>query len=132
MLTIAPTEFRKRRGRAKSRPATAPPIVAPTLIGAVYEWEEARVTLTFDRPVNVDGFDPLLLLVSDADEQGVRYEGSGVVTLTEQVVVRIGLAEIGASIGPGVTLTANAGAGIIAADNGAAWAGVTNLGLPFP
>ena len=101
-------------------------------VTAVTHAEEARVTLTFDRPVNVDGFDPLLLLVSDADEQGVRYEGSGVVTLTGPVVVRIGLAEIGASIGPGVTLTANAGAGIVAADGGAAWAGVTDLDLPFP
>jgi hypothetical protein len=55
------------------------------------------------------------------------HEGSGVTA-----VVRIGLAEIGASMGPGVTLTANAGAGIIAADGGAPWAGVTDVELPFP
>ena len=102
------------------------------LVSAAYEWEEARVTLTFDRAINVDGFDPLLLLVSDADVQGVRYEGSGVITLIGPAVVRIGLAEIGPSIGPGVTLTATAGAGIIAADDAAAWAGVTGLELPFP
>ena len=107
---------RKRRQVASSVPALV-------LIAADYEWEEARVTLTFDRAVNIDGFDGTLLLVDDAVEQGVRYEGSGVVTLIGPAVARVGLAEIGASIGPGVTLTATAGAGIVAADDGAAWAG---------
>jgi hypothetical protein len=34
--------------------------------------------------------------------------------------------------GPGVILTAAAANGIVAADGGAAWAGVTDLPLPLP
>ena len=34
--------------------------------------------------------------------------------------------------GPGTLLTAGAGTGIVAADDGGAWAGVAGLELPFP
>ena len=34
--------------------------------------------------------------------------------------------------GAGVTMTATGATGIVAADDGTPWAGVTELGLPFP
>jgi hypothetical protein len=46
--------------------------------------------------------------------------------------LRVFLAGIAEWIGEGVTISVSAANGIVAADDGGAWAGATDLALPFP
>ena len=133
MLTIPPAPFRNRRGRPLRRPpAATPPPVAPTLVAATYA-ESTEVSLDFDRPVDVAGFDGSQIVVDDAEFALTRYAATGLVTQTGPASLLIGLEPIGpATGGSGVTLTASAASGIVAVDGGAAWAGVADVELPFP
>ena len=48
------------------------------------------------------------------------------------LTVRLGLVGVGEATGSGVTLSAGAGNGIIAQDDGGAWPGVADVELPWP
>ena len=52
--------------------------------------------------------------------------------LVNPTTVRVALNAIGGAMTPGVHLTAGAANGIVAADDGGAWAGVVELALPWP
>ena len=124
-----PAEVRKRRGR--TRPAPRVP-VALTLIAAAYDPDLATLTLTFDRPINVTAFETGQLDVNDTEFRALRLEAVGGAWLSGPLSVVIELAEIDASSGSGVRLSATGATGIRAADDGGTWAGVTDLALPFP
>jgi hypothetical protein len=83
----------------------------------------AYVTLTFDRAVSITGVHPAAISVNDGEFADA--------TLVSPTTVRVTL-ELDSDAGPGVTLTASPDNGIVAADDGAAWAGVSDVGLPFP
>ena len=130
MLKPAVSPFRKRRRRVRRKPAA---IVAPlTLVSAAYDAGGPAVTLTFDRAVDVSAFSGGDVLVDDATFNGMRYTGEVAEVEGPPTVVRVLLTDVGDDLGAGVTLTATAGNGIVAAGDGAAWAGVTDLGLPWP
>jgi hypothetical protein len=63
---------------------------------------------------------------------GFTYVGYDAAIVVGPTTVQILLSGIEEYAGPGVILTAAAGNGIVAADGGLAWAGVTDLSLPFP
>ena len=120
---------RRRRQDVSSSPAPAPP-VALTLIAAEYD-TGTTIELTFDRAVDIAGIVVGDVSVNEGPES-IRYVGSGAATLVTPTKVVIGLVEDGGQGAPFITLTAGAGNGIVAVDDGGAWAGVTNLVLPFP
>jgi hypothetical protein len=115
----------------RRRPAKVETSVSPlTLVSASYE-STVSVTLTFDRAIDVAGVDGAAITVADGST-GFRYAGTGgaiplsanVVELLLEGVEEIPLGEI--------TMTATAANGIVALDDDVAWAGVVELGLPFP
>ena len=101
------------------------------MVAATYDRGEPSVTLTFDRAVDLAGFDPSSLNVFDGPE-AFELGGTGAITILAPDSAKIILIHNFDFTGPGVTMTATGGAGIVAQDGGAAWAGVTGLELPFP
>jgi hypothetical protein len=88
------------------------------------------VRLNFDRDVDITHVVPSEITIDDGPGTGKLLGGTG--AAHEPGVVNVALAVIGTSESAETTLTAGAGNGIVAADDGAAWAGVTDLVLPFP
>ena len=111
-------------------PFNAPP-AALVLVAATYA-ESTWVRLTFDRPIDIGGFVGAAIVVNDGDLSATRWQGIAPATLIGPASVEIQLAEI-EPIGAGdVRLTASAGNGIVAVDDGGTWGGVSALSLPFP
>ncbi len=63
----------------------------------------------------------------------MRFEASGDITIVNPNTVRLGIAKIASITQSGTTLTASDTNGIVSADDPSiAWAGVSELELPFP
>jgi hypothetical protein len=120
--TLTKPFIRRRRRR---RPVTL------TLVEATYNDSDA-VHLRFDRPVNIDSVDVTQVTINDPEFSGNTFVGTGEAVLETPTMVYVPLAVTGTATGTGVQLTASADTGIVAAGDGAAWAGVTELQLPFP
>jgi hypothetical protein len=99
------------------------------LVAAAYD-PGATVTLTFDRPVDVAAMDVAAVAVDDGPVMGFRYVGFGTPTMLDPRTVNVTLTGVEDFPGPGVTLSVAAGNGIVAAGGGA-WAGVSDVALPF-
>jgi hypothetical protein len=88
------------------------------------------VWLTFDRPVDVAGIVPSAIVVNDAITAGGKYAGYAA-ALAGPAVVEVSLEFVQAITGTEIRLDAGPGTGIVAADDGGAWAGA-DVVLPFP
>jgi hypothetical protein len=119
--------------RRQKRPVPAP-LAALTLVGAIYEGDDEPrlLTLTFDRAIDTAGLAGAQITVRDGGLNERIYNATGAVTRPSASSVRIILVETGPVAGDDVRLTATGSNGIVAADDGAAWAGVSNVVLPFP
>ena len=129
--TLTPLPFQPRKSpvrRPRPQPAPAPP-AAPVLVAATCD-EAPTLTLVFDRPVDVSGIDVALIRV-DYASLGFSYVGFGEPTVLDPVTVRLAMTGVEEYMGPGIVLTAAAGNGIVAADAGLPWAGVSGMELPF-
>jgi hypothetical protein len=104
---------------------------AISLIAATYEGDDTPqfLTLVFDRAVDTAGLVGAQITVRDGEVNERTYHGTATVTRPDEMTVRIQLVDAGPFVGADTRLTATAGTGISAV--GAAWAGVTNLLLPF-
>ena len=123
---------RKRRGKPKRNAAPAPPpVVGPVLVAAQWDVGATLLTLTFDRAVNATGLQPDSVVVFDGSAV-TEYRNNGDVGQPTPESAEILMAEFGEFTGSGQHMTAIAGNGIVSQSDGAAWAGVTNLFLPFP
>ena len=130
-MVDVPPVYRKRRGRVKRKPPAPPAPAGPlVLVAAAYE-ETAYVDLTFDRAVSVAEAVAGAFAVRDGTV-GWRYVGFGAPSLVSANVVRVELTGDEEIVQAGVTLSVAPGNGIVAAGDGAAWAGATDLELPFP
>lgn len=128
MLLFPPSEFRKRAGRPKRK---APP-VALTRVAAYYE-PATLVRLTFDRAIDVSSVDGNAILVFDGASENERFKVDAPGELVGPATVEFSLIALGAWAGPAdVRLDATAATGIVAAEDGGTWSGVTGLVLPFP
>ena len=97
------------------------------------EYEEATwVQLTFDRAIDIGALVGSTIVVNDGAMSGARWEATGNATLMGPAIVRIEVADFASATGPATVLDAGAGNGIVAVDDGGAWAGVTELELPWP
>ena len=126
---IVPTKRRTRRVRRPDRAATPTPTL--TLTAASYQ-SGTSVTLTFDRAVDADGLNGTQIVVSDVSGTGDRYVATGTKIQLDPQTLMLGLVVSGSPTQQGVVMNATADTGIVAADDGGTWAGVTNLPLPFP
>jgi hypothetical protein len=98
---------------------------------ATYDIETESVTLAFDRAVDASAYDPAAITVQDGVYAGGLFVGSAA-TVINPTTIQVFLEQIGSPTVPDVELSATALTGIVATDDGGAWAGVTNLVLPFP
>ena len=124
---------RKRRAVPVAGP-TPPPPVALVLVSAAYQtFDDPFLTLTFDRAINIEAFEGSGMLVDDGQFRLTLFDALGGLTLEDPQTLRIELTTVGPSTAAGdVLLSAAANNGIVAVDDGGAWAGVANLALPFP
>jgi len=77
-------------------------------------------------------YDPAAITVQDGEFAVGLFVGSGPATVVNPTTIQVFLEQIGSPTVPDVELSATAGTGIVAADDGGTWAGVTALVLPFP
>jgi hypothetical protein len=101
-------------------------------VAAWYDSSEPWVYLKFDRAVHVDGFDAGQVTLLDGTQNAAQYVGGGPAVLIDSLTVQVTMEFVGPYAGDAVTVSATASTGIVAADDGAAWGGVTDLVLPFP
>ena len=116
--------------RRKRKSDAIPSPVA--LVAAGFDDIALRLTLTFDRAVDASGLVGNAVVVDDPVGTGMRYEAIGAVTVLTPASFEVGMTDVQGATGTGVRLTAGPANGIVAADGGAVWAGVTGLELPFP
>jgi len=130
--TFIPARPRIRRKRRSVAPLAPPPPTALTLVSAVYDSGIPKVRLTFDRAINLGGYDGTAVVVDDEADTFNAYQGTGGAFPIGANAVDIFLVDPTPPSGPGTTLTATAANGIVAVDDGGAWAGCISLTLPFP
>ena|SRR5688572_8313402 len=131
MLLPAPPLYpRKRKPRPRGNRPPAP-AAALTLVAADYDPGTA-VILTFDRAIDISSLDGSAIIIDDGAFQGFRYSATLAAALTAPATVRIELDGVEEFVGPDVRMTAGAGNGIVAVDDGGTWAGVVNVVLPLP
>ena len=122
---------RSPRRRAR-RPADTAGPAAPALVAAGFDDVALTLTLTFDQAVDASAMVGNAVVVDDAAGTGTQYAAIEPAAAPSPTTVEVAMTEVQAATGAGVRLTAGAGNGIVAADGGAAWAGVSGLELPFP
>lgn len=127
MLTIPIPPYRRRHvsRRRVDSPEPAPP-PAPVLVAGHFG-EESGLQLTFDRTVAVTGFDGTALVVI-YPVQSQKYNASGT-PVVSGVNVQMSVSLIGAATGTHATLDATAGSGIVGAEGGTPWAGISGFVL---
>ena len=123
---------RRRRKRRAVVSQPTPPPAALVLVSAVYDSGIPKVRLTFDRAINLGGYDGTAVVVDDEADTFNAYQGTGGAFPIGANAVDIFLVDPTVPTGPGTTLTATAANGIVAVDDGGAWAGCVSLTLPFP
>jgi hypothetical protein len=122
-----PNHRRKRRSVVS---APLPP-AALTLVGAWFD-DTGFLTLAFDRAIDISAMDGDAMVVNAPIVTENQYVATGPAVLEDPATVRISVVEIGPASGDAVVLTAGVDNGIVAVEDGAAWAGVAELELPFP
>jgi hypothetical protein len=130
-MTNPPSTFipaKRRVGRTPRR--TVGPM--PVLVSGLYDFAAGSLTLAFDRAINIAGLAGGQITVNDPVIAGARFEATAGATLLGPTTIRLLLADVAGASGNDVTLSATPTNSVVAVDNGAAWAGVTDLELPFP
>jgi hypothetical protein len=129
MLIVPPAKYRRQRGRVKERQPMGP--VPLVLVSASYDSGGGFVVLQFERPIDVSGLNGSLVQLNDPASD-LLFAGTNGTVMLDASTVQIGLSMIEDADEPGVVLNVLAGNGIVVVDDGTAWAGVSELGLPFP
>ena len=124
-------EFTRRGRRSGLTNTPTPTPTAPVLVAAAYEIG-AAVTMEFDQAIDIGAMSVASVLVDDAPETGWRWEGTGTPSLQSPTTVRVELSIDGEAVGSAITLTAGPGPNVVAAAGGMAWAGVSDVALPYP
>ena len=126
------TPFRRKRIQSR-KPSPTPPVAPPTLAAASFDPETGLyVQLQFDQAVDPSGVVGNQIMINDDQFSGREWVADGAITIVNPTTIRLGVSDAGGTEGPGLKLTAGAGNGIVSADSGEMWSGVTDLALPFP
>ncbi len=129
---LAKKSPQRRRRQVVSSPPTPAPPVGLVLVAAAYQ-ESTWVRLTFDRPIDISSFNGSAISVDDGPLSGTLWVGLELsATLIGPATVQIELEPYDPSSSAQTLLNAAAGTGIVAVGDAAAWAGVSDVELPFP
>jgi hypothetical protein len=112
-------------------PPPGPLVLVAAELGAD-PFGEYLVTLTFDRAIDVAALDPSQVTLDDAAGAGWVYAGAAIDSRPDPRTLVLNMAATDVPATAENRLNATADTGIVAADDGAAWAGVAGVGLPFP
>ena len=128
--TFIPARPPRRRRKRRNLP-TAGPLV---LVAATYDVNVPSLRLSFDRAIDISAFNGSAVVVDDSADSGNAYVGTGGAFHVGANALEIFLVDPTPATGSGTTLSAAADNGIVALAPpvGAAWAGVTELALPYP
>ncbi len=125
--TIIPVKPRIRR-RRRAVVNVVPPLV---LVSAGYEPDVPSIDLLFERDIDFSGIDVSAFTVADGVIAMCTWVGTGSYWLGSRWV-QVLFTRVGDFSGPGTLMTVGAGNGIVAVEDGGAWAGVAGMGLPWP
>ena len=133
-MSISPTfilaKLRHGRKRRSVEPTQTPPLM---LVSATYShFEPAYIVLAFDRAIDIAALDGSAIGVVDGTINSLEYDGTGGASLLNATTVKIFLTELGITPATVTVLNATAINGIVATDDAGAWAGASELNLPFP
>ena len=132
-MVIKPINPPFLRRRKPARSGATPPVAPPVLTAASFDPETGLfVQLQFDQAIDPSGVVGNQIMINDDQFSGREWVADGAITIVNPTTVRLGVSDAGGTEGPGLTLTAGAGNGIVSADSGEMWSGVTDLALPFP
>jgi hypothetical protein len=135
MLLPQTPPFRKRAGKPLRPPKPAPP-APPVLVAAAQESDPVTgdwlLRLTFDRAVDASGLAPAQVTMDDAAGTGWVFVATGVASTPDPQTLVLALAQTDVPAHDDASFTATPANGIVAADDGAAWAGVVECVLPYP
>lgn len=127
-----PSTPRVRRKRRDAAAAIQPAVALVLQAAELTQDDPESLILTFDRAIDMAGYDGSAVIVNDGSYVGMVYSATGPVTMLSPTSVNIELVAISEDYGPGVTLNAPATTGIVAVDDGGTWGGATAVELPFP
>jgi hypothetical protein len=123
---MVPAKRRVRRKRRRVRSELM-------LLEAMYPIEiEGAMRLRFDREIDIAAFDGSQIIVKDGVNQGSVLNATGPVVLSDPQTAELYLVITGPYAEANVLLSATGASGIVAADDGGKWPGVTDAPLPFP
>ena len=131
MLLKRPIVFRKRHARVRMNRSSVAPVVAPVLISATFEiTDSAILTLGFDRAVSIAEIAPAAFTVAHHPSTQAFLGDTGELldATTVQIVLNY---DDACEAGDDVVMNAGPTNGIVSTDGELAWAGVTDLLLPF-
>jgi hypothetical protein len=129
MLIVPARKFRRARREAEQPPViSAPPLM---LVSSYYDDTVLEVYMTFDRNIDASGYVPGAFVLVDGNINNQTYVGNEYEVVLGGTTLRIELTATGSASGPDVELSVSSENGIVAADDRAAWAGVSGLVLPF-
>lgn len=117
--------------KAGERHVPAPPVLPLALVSATYDPDFSSVTLTFNQDINTDAMVINSIMVVDAQFQGLVLRAFTTTGLTANSVT-VEMEFVETATGSGVTMTVDAGNGIVPASGGDEWPGLSAVALPFP
>jgi hypothetical protein len=120
----------KYKPRVPAPVVVAPPPQALVLVAASFDPDGPEVYLTFDRAIDIAGLIVGAFAVADGPD-GHRLVGFESPFLIAPNQVQVLMHTVDSASGPDVLLSVEAANGIVAADDGGTWAGVSELSLPF-
>jgi hypothetical protein len=131
LIPFVPQKFRKRPPKPKL--PVAAPVVGPVLVQAIYPVEDVvgAIDLVFDRAISIEGLDGTQIIVKDGLISGM-INNVAFGELRDPQTVRLFLQGLEDYSLPNQLLDATGDNGIASVDTGDAWAGVSELGLPWP
>jgi hypothetical protein len=130
MLIPLPPKSHRRRVRLKATAANPPP-TALTLVEASFDTVDGvYLRLTFDRAIDASGLNGSAIQLG-VNEFGYLYDATGPFEMYAPETINILMVQIGGYEGDDI-LNATSASGIVAVDDGGAWAGVTDITLPYP
>jgi hypothetical protein len=139
MLLIPQAKSHQKRIKFKpttvvSPPPPPPPPVALTLVTAEYDPAGPWLRVTFDQAIDIAAANSgtFQVVVGTGSGSGPVMIGTGTVVLVSPSTAQIDLVETGSAPFDIVVMSAGADSGVVSVAGALSWAGVTNLGLPFP
>jgi hypothetical protein len=123
----------KPRMHHKRRSAAPPSTATLVLVQAIYPVEGVggAIDLVFDREISIEGLDGTQIIVKDGVITGM-INNVAFGERQDAQTVRLFLQGLEDYSVPNQLLDATGDSGIVAVDDGGTWAGVVELGLPWP